>query len=222
MIKTHSKLVQRTAHYYTYGNLSAQTKYCWILCHGYGQQAERIIRKFEDFDEAAHFVIAPEGLSRFYWNNLTGQVGASWMTKKDRLDEIADYTRYIKSIYDEYIPQCAEDVKIILMGFSQGCATQLRWIMREFPVYHHLVLWAGLLPEDLDYTPYRDYFQSKKMHFIYGNEDQFLNEERINWHRDFAKAQALNMEAQEFEGKHKIDRKVLRSFFEQKIKGLSN
>ncbi|HFC00617.1 MAG TPA: hypothetical protein ENJ53_07410 [Phaeodactylibacter sp.] len=135
------------------------------------------------------------------------------MTRKNRLDEIADYTRFIKKLYDEFLPQLADDVEVILFGFSQGCATQVRWVMRVFPVFHHLVLWAGLLPEDLDYTPHTDYFFGKKLYWVCGNQDQFIDKKRTQWHHDFMKEQSLHFETIRFEGKHLINRKVLHELF---------
>lgn len=213
MYESHSIPVERTAHYYTLGKTGKHIKRLWIVCHGYGQLASRIIQKFSGLDDGATFIIAPEGLSRFYWEGVSGQVAASWMTKMDRLEEIADYTRFIRKIYDQYIEQFSEDTEISLFGFSQGCATQCRWIMREFPEFHNLVLWAGRFPEDLDYRPHRKYFSSKKIYFVYGKQDQFLTNEFLNWQSNFAKEQYLEYETITFDGKHVIDRKILKDLF---------
>ncbi len=213
MYKSHSIPVERQAHYYTLGQPGPQIKHLWIVCHGYGQLASRIIQKFSEIDDGTTLIIAPEGLSRFYWQGVTGHVAASWMTKMDRLEEIADYTRFIKKIYDEYTSQLSEDIKITLFGFSQGCATQCRWIMREFPKFDNLVLWAGRIPEDLDYRPYEAYFASKKIYFVYGTEDQFLVPELLTWQVGFAKEQKIVYETIVFEGKHVIDRSVLKELY---------
>jgi predicted esterase len=83
--------------------------------------------------------------------------------------------------------------------------------MREFPEYDHLILWAGLLPEDLDYTPHQKYFNIKKTFFIYGKDDQYVTPERLKWHEDFAREQGIKYEVHTFEGKHEIDRQLLKS-----------
>ncbi len=221
MIATHKKKVQRTAHYYTIGTVSKNIKKIWIVCHGYGQLAERIIQKFDGLVDEETFIIAPEGLSSFYWQNQgTGesqwrdrQLAASWMTRNNRLDEIEDYTNYIKGLYDEYVPQFADNVEVTLMGFSQGCATQVRWIMGVLPHFYRLILWAGMVPEDLDYRPHQAYFASKDIHFIYGNDDMFLTQERLDWYLNFVKEQGLNIKIHEFEGKHIVDKNVLQKLF---------
>ena len=210
-MKSHKILFEKTAHYFTIGEPTSQTKYLWIVCHGYGQLASRFIHKFDQLSTDEHFIVAPEGLSRFYWNRKSPHpVGASWMTKENRLDEIEDYTRFIKKLYDEFVPQCADNVEIILFGFSQGCATQMRWIMQVFPEFHHLVLWAGLLPEDLDYRPYQDYFSEKKMYWVCGDDDEFVKEKHVDWHHGFMEEQGLNFETIRFAGKHMVDRRVLK------------
>ena len=215
MINAHKTKVQKTAHYYTIGSPGDHIKNFWIICHGYGQLASNMIRKFTEIDDNSTFILAPEGLSRFYWGGVDGNVAASWMTKQDRLEEIADYSNYLKSLYDTFRIQLPDNVKITLLGFSQGCATQCRWIMREFPEFDNLILWAGLLPEDLDYTPYQSYFNSKKIIFVYGKTDQYVTSERLKWQEDFSKKQGLKYETYTFEGRHEIDRVLLKKMASQ-------
>jgi len=217
-MNSHQILFKKTAYYYSLGEVGKHVKHFIIACHGYGQVADRFIYKFDQLDLTKTFVLAPEGLSRFYWDNKNNIVGSSWMTKKDRLEEIADYTRFIKRLYDEYVPQFAqfdEDVKITLLGFSQGCATQVRWLMREFPKFDNLILWAGLIPEDLDYLPYTEYFSKKNLYWIYGTQDEFLNEKYIKWHHDFLSQQKLDFKSISFDGKHVIDRGILNELIEE-------
>jgi len=180
-----------------------------MVCHGYGQLARTFIRRFRGLDDGETFVVAPEGLSHFYWEGYTGEPVASWMTKEHRLDEIADYANYLQTLYDHYLPQLAEDVQIILLGFSQGTATQCRWVMRNFPHFDHLVLWAGQLPDDLDYTAHTDFFSKKKLYFVYGTADPFVTEERVAWQQNFAEEQHLLFDVMLFDGKHEVEKKAL-------------
>ncbi len=215
MIQPYKIPIQRTAHYYTLGEPSEQVRRFWIVCHGYGQLARTFIRRFENLeglDDGKTFVVAPEGLSKFYWGAFTGEPVASWMTKEHRLDEIDDYCNFLQTLYDSYLPQLAPDVEIILLGFSQGTATHCRWIMQNFPHFHHLILWAGQLPDDLDFTPYQPFFTEKKLHFAYGNKDEFVTEKRIEWQRDFAEKNLLMLNEFPFEGRHEVDREALTRF----------
>ena len=215
MIESHKIKVEKTAHFYTLGRPSPAIKYCWIVCHGYGQLAENIIRKFDDLDTGEHLIIAPDALNRFYWQGVTGTVASSWMTKKDRLDEIEDYANYLTAVYHQFIPQLSPDVQINLFGFSQGVATQFRWMMRKFLPFHYLILWAGFVPEDLDYSPYLPYFEDKKLVFLYGDQDQFLTKERLDWHQEMVATKGLFLEEIPFKGKHEVDRKILKLLVER-------
>lgn len=216
MPQKHTKTVQRTAHYYTIGTPSKTVNYFWLVTHGYGQLASQIIHKFDGFDSAKHLIVAPEALNKFYWKRP--QVGATWMTSAHRLDEIEDYTSYLKGIYDEFISQLNKDVKIILFGFSQGCQTQFRWILKAQPNFHHFIIWAGLMPDDIDFKPFQNYFKNKQLHWVYGDKDEFLNATLLDWQTNHAKEQGIDFQTTTFHGKHRIDRTVLHELWENKIK----
>jgi predicted esterase len=215
----HKFKTEKTAHVFTHGEPSEKTEYLWFVTHGYGQLANSIIRKFEGFDPMTHFVVAPEALNRFYWQFKSSVVGASWMTRQDRLDEISDYTTYLDTVFAHFKMQVPPSVKIILFGFSQGCATQMRWILRGLPNFDHLVFWGGVLPEDLDYQPFLTYFYDKKITFVCGDTDEFINQEGIEKHLALAKERELAMDFVGFEGKHEILTDVLTQVFKNKIKG---
>jgi len=215
MIQQHNLKVTRTAHYYTIGEPSSRTKHFIIACHGYGQLAKHFIRKFDVFANEETFILAPEGLSRFYWKGVTGEVAASWMTKADRLDEIADYSNYLQQIYDRFITQLSDNVTITLFGFSQGCATQCRWLMSNEPKFHNLVLWAGFFPEDLNYLPKQEYFKDKKLYFTYGDQDQFLTPPRLKMHEELINGNRLKVQTIPFIGKHEVARERLEEFWMQ-------
>src|SRR3989344_9498015 len=89
---------QRTARYYTIGELNNKTKTIWIVLHGYMQSAAFFIKQFEVLKNDTTFIVAPEALSRAYVNGVSGKVGASWMTKEERESEIADYIFYLNSL----------------------------------------------------------------------------------------------------------------------------
>lgn len=210
MIQQHKLLIPRTAHYYTIGEANKEVTDFWIVCHGYGQVAEHFIRKFDVLDDGKTFIVAPEGHSRFYWEGMSRKPVATWMTSRHRLDEIADYTRYIKALYDQFVPLLSPNVRINLLGFSQGAATQCRWILGAYPDFHRLIIWAGLFPDDIDFKLHEPYLKDKEIIFVYGTEDQFLTEERVKWQYDCAKKYDLNIaKTVVFEGKHVMLREVI-------------
>ena len=71
-IKTNYIPITKQARYSSYGTLSEQTRFFWFVLHGSKMRCEQMIYKFSNFDSATHFIIAPEGLSRFYLNGFGG------------------------------------------------------------------------------------------------------------------------------------------------------
>ncbi|MDX1532557.1 MAG: hypothetical protein R3362_13590, partial [Rhodothermales bacterium] len=97
-MQEHAVAAYRTARYCTLGPDAEAAREAWVACHGYGQLTPAFLRAFEPIAEPGRLIVAPEGLSRFY---LPGhrEVGASWMTKEAREDEIDDYVRWIDTAY---------------------------------------------------------------------------------------------------------------------------
>lgn len=214
-VQLHATEVARTAHYASLGKPGPQVRQLWIVTHGYGQLSKTFIRRFIPICDEQTLVIAPEGLSRFYWGGFDGPVVASWMTREDRLDEIADFCNMLDQLYAHYVPQCHPEVEINLLGFSQGTATQVRWIMRSFPKFHRLMLWAGQLPEDLDYQPQLDYFADKKLFFAYGDEDQFITAERLVFMQKVIADAGLQFAEVTYQGGHKVEKEALSEWWER-------
>ena len=131
-MKSEEKHIQvaKTARYFQSGQLSASTKRAWIVLHGYGQLASYFSKHFEDLVDSDTCVIAPEGLSRFYLDGKWDRVGATWMTKEDRLHEIEDYLAYLDALCDQLFGHLENQPEIVLLGFSQGTATAWRWLLK--------------------------------------------------------------------------------------------
>lgn len=214
-MQSHTLQVTRTAHYFTIGTPGDHIETVWIVIHGYGQLARKFVHRFSDLDDGKTLVIAPEGLNYFYWGGFSGDPVATWMTKENRLDEIADYTNYLQRLYDQFIPQLSDNVQINLLGFSQGSQTVSRYIMAKRPRFHRLILWAGLLPDDLDFKKEKAYFTDKDLHFIYGTEDEFIKDKYIQWQLDFAQKNEMNFTVHSFDGKHVVDRTALAQLVEK-------
>jgi predicted esterase len=143
------------------------------------------------------------------------------MTKEARLDEIKDYSAYLSRLYDTYVSHCPH-AKIVLLGFSQGVATQLRWMLRDFPAFDYLVLYAGTLPEDLDYKAYLDYLQRGQLHLLYGTEDEFISADVLSRMQTLLEEHALPVTLHTFPGTHQVDRKVLQDLFRQNLLSASD
>ncbi len=209
-MQSNSLRVNKTAHYYTIGKINNDIKRVIFAFHGYGQAARKFIHKFDELDDGKTLVVCPEGLNRFYWKNFTGEVVSSWMTKQDREDDIRDNNQYLNQLFDLIVSQLSKEIKITVLGFSQGCPTASRWVSSQQPKINHLVLWAGQLAHDEDFSKSKEYFLNKKLLFIYGNEDEFLPFGYKERQLELAHKSSLVFQVMEFDGKHEIKRNVLK------------
>lgn len=193
------------ARYYQEGSLNAETENLIFVLHGHGQQAKYFIRKFSPWFNKKNCVVAPEGLSRYYLEGFSGRVGATWMTKEDRLTDIKNYLSYLNSIFNSLSTLMDKTTKIHLLGFSQGAATVSRWAANEDMYFDQLILWAGIFPPDMDFKFASSKFKNKKISYVYGSEDPFLNEDRIDEMRSLSDKLKIRPEVFKFRGAHDID-----------------
>lgn len=203
----HSLEVCRTAHVYTYGDRQT-ARIAILFCHGYGQLADRVLAKFDQMDPRQVYVVAPEGLSTFYWKGVTGDPAASWMTRRHRLDEIKDYSRYLDQVHEQYLDGI--DARIIYMGFSQGCATIWRWMHHSSRSMATMINWAGWIPEDIDLSPVVRRSPDLDVHIVVGDQEQYLTPDRYEQLLENAARHGIPMSSHFFEGTHRIDRAKLR------------
>jgi predicted esterase len=211
----HTIDIRRTAHYYTLGTAGPHVKQFWIVCHGYAQLASEFMANFETLDDGSRLVVAPEGLHYFYRKGFDGPIGANWMTRHFREDAIRDYTDYLQQVYEHFLPQLAEDVRIVLLGFSQGTATVCRWVMRHQPDFDDLLLWAGLPPEDIDYASAKDYLSDKNLFLLYGSNDPFLTPDRLSTVEQIEEKNGIDFDEKVFDGGHDIPQEILEAMLRQ-------
>lgn len=204
--------VARSARYYQLGELTERTRYVWFVCHGYGQLAAYFIRHFALLTEASDtVVVAPEGLSRFYLQGNGGRVGASWMTREDRLTEIDDYVAYLNQLAAIILEECPPDVAVTVLGFSQGAATVSRWLARAGFRPARLILWAGAFPEDIDFSVATKLLQQLPVVLVCGDQDEFIKETDLEKQRDFLRGLGVEPTVLRFAGKHELNAAVLRN-----------
>jgi len=198
--------VSRTATYSLLGDRGTVPAECWLVYHGYGQLAHRFLRRFEGLEEPGRWIVAPEGLSRFYVSGSHGQVGASWMTREDRGGEIEDYLGYLDALYASLFSNAATPPRIVLLGFSQGCATASRWAARGVARPARLVLWGELQAQDLideDYRRLREH--GTEVLFVVGREDPYVSLTAVERAANELEARGLTVRTVSFAGGHDID-----------------
>jgi predicted esterase len=208
-MREHSFPTPRSARYFTLGSPSAGAA-LWFVCHGYGQLASRFLERFGPLEKEGRCIVAPEGLSRFYLTDSPAErrVGASWMTREDRLHEIDDYVHYLDALHTTIVPQGAP---VTALGFSQGTATVCRWAALGSSRIDRLIVWGGEVPPDLDLARAAPRLRATRLTFVYGTRDQFFTPKIVAATESRLRAHEITYELISFDGGHEIDDATLRS-----------
>ncbi len=180
--------VARAARYYTLGSAGRHLREVWLVCHGYRQLARRFLPRFAGLDDGTRLIVAPEGLSRFYLHDSASHhgeevpVGATWMTREDRENEITDYVAFLDGVLDEVMDEVSEAssgeiARLTVLGFSQGAHTVCRWVAAGEAAVTRLILWGAYLPDDFDLDRGPDRLGSTELILVRGLLDHFISEE---------------------------------------------
>ena len=204
----HSLQVPRTARIATLGTPDTADAW-WVVLHGYGQLAADFAKNFEAIATPDRCIVAPEGLSRFYVDGLEEhqQVGASWMTREARDDEISDYIHFldatVQALSDEPPPS------VHVLGFSQGTATASRWALLGDTVVNRLILWGGAPAQDLDLAAHAAALRSLDVTLVAGTSDPHVPPERRLALQRRLLSHDIPLTIHTFEGGHRIDSAIL-------------
>ncbi len=214
MSTEHHLQVSRTARYFALGDAAPPPREVWVVCHGYGQLAAPFLETFEPLDDGSRLIVAPEALSRFYLDGINhppdARVGASWMTREDRLNEMDDYVAYLDLLHDTLFERVRrETVKLVVLGFSQGTATASRWAVRGAARADRLVLWAGLLPPDVEPASLRDKLNAVDLVLVAGAKDRHITPERLAEQRAALERAGVRHRVVTFEGGHALEASAL-------------
>jgi predicted esterase len=216
MMREHHLTVTKTARYFTLGDVHETLRQVWFVCHGYGQLARRFLRHFDVLDDGHRLIVAPEALSRFYVETGAGgshadvPVGATWMTREDRLSEIADYVSYLDALYAQVLQDVRrERVEVCVLGFSQGVATVCRWVGAASCKVDGLILWGGLIPSDLELPPVAPVLRELRLTTVVGERDSAVSRELIDKQEERLSELGVPHRLVTFDGGHHLDRTVL-------------
>jgi predicted esterase len=200
--------VRRTARFYQIGEAGPDISRIWYVVHGYGQLASFFVRHFEQVSDANTLVVAPEALSRFYSDGLAGRVGASWMTKEDRLTEIDDYVGYLDELHLQISKDLRPDVEIVLLGFSQGTSTAWRWMKKGNVKVDHLVNWAGSVPSEMN-EEWIKKLETIRFYSVLGDKDPYISTKNADIHIETLRKIKPDLHDLRFHGEHRMDAPTL-------------
>jgi predicted esterase len=199
-MQSHNLEVTRTARYFTIGSYSQYTQEVWFLLHGYAQLAADFITLFTDLQSTNRFIVAPEGLNRFYAKGFGGKPAANWMTSESRETEIEDYIKYLNLLYVSLLGH-HHTCKIVVLGFSQGVATASRWVHHSDFRFNRFIICSGEVAHEIQ-TPFSDKIKALELFYISAYHDPLIDSEK---HRTYLQLlQKQDARILQFEGKHEI------------------
>ncbi|HEV8401223.1 MAG TPA: alpha/beta fold hydrolase [Gemmatimonadales bacterium] len=202
-MEEHRLSVSRSARYFSIGRPAREV---WFVLHGYAQLAARFLRYFEPIDDGSRLIVAPEGLSRFYLTEAATErrVGATWMTKEDRIAEIEDYVRYLDAVYAEAMRRNRAEIKVTVLGFSQGGTTACRWAALGTSQIDRLIVWGGEVPSDIDMQ------RARRLALVYGNRDEYFTPKVVAATETRLRERKISYELTPFDGGHEINTDILK------------
>lgn len=211
----------RTARFFQLGRPGPDTRSLWVACHGYGQLAASFASAMEPAVANDRVIVVPEGLSRFYLDDPRKRhgpdapIGASWMTREDRENEIRDHVEYLDLLVAQCIADIGKDVPVVALGFSQGVATVCRWAALGVTSLQRLILWGGTLPIDLPADRGPDLFRGAAVTLVAGRTDKLSPPGVVERDRERLEASAIPVEMRLHMGGHLISSQMLRSIAAQ-------
>lgn len=205
----HYVTVDRTARFVTMGAADRPSE-IWFVCHGYGELASSFVQGLSALNDGTRLFVAPEALSRFYLDGPHRNVGASWMTREDRENEMRDYLKYLDAVKTEALSRIdGGSARVTVLGFSQGAATAARWACRGTIDAARLIVWGESLPPELEDDESLKRLRAMKLTFVGGTRDEFFTESRRKELRELLNRLGVPFEEKSFEGGHRLDDKTL-------------
>jgi predicted esterase len=208
--------VTKRARYYQIGEANSSIKKVWMVFHGYAMLSEFFIKKFETLNDGETLIIAPEALNRFYITENFSRVGASWMTKLERENDIIENNKYIESLFQRVAKDIGHsNFQLNVLGFSQGSATACRWIFSTNNKANNFIVWAGDIPIDCLKDENRSKWNSLNTFLVFGTKDPLITTDLSLKFQKRISEYKLNFDLVEYDGDHRIFPKVLREVSEK-------
>lgn len=196
--------------YTTLNRLTDKTKNVWFVCHGIGYLSKYFINYFKELNKTENYIIAPQAPSKYYLGSKYKHVGASWLTKENTVKEIENVMRYFDAVLEnEKLPN---NINLIVLGYSQGVSVATRFVASRQLKCSQLVLMSGSIPKELEPSDFTFLYKKAKISLIYGTQDEYLNNDVMFVEKQrFLELFGNNTKIIPFEGKHEVNKEVLKS-----------
>ena len=171
--------------------------------HGYMENAPIQMERLEGIPgSSAWTLVSIQGLHRFY-RGRTEDIVASWMTREDREEAIADNLGYVSAALEQ-VPH-DESTQVVYTGFSQGVAMAFRaGVLGTSRAVAIAAVGGDVPPELLEKTARR----FPAVLFTRGSRDEWLTQPRFD--RDVAAltARGVAVTAKVYDGAHEWNAEV--------------
>jgi predicted esterase len=128
---------------------AAEPRGVLVGCHGYAENAEALLEALVEVPHISRWtVVSVQALHPFY-NRRNGEVVASWMTKLDREQAIADNVAWVDAVVDRARELTGIVAPPVFVGFSQGTAMAYRAAALGRHGARGIVALAGDVPPEL-------------------------------------------------------------------------
>lgn len=194
--------------YSTLNSLTASTKNVWFVCHGMGYLSRYFLRYFKGLNTNENYIIAPQAASKYYIQPGFKHVGSSWLTKENTIKDTENVMRNFDAIFK--VENLPNNINLIVFGYSQGVSVAMRYIAKRQLPCAQLVMHSGGIPNELEAKDFK--FLNAKVSLIYGEKDEYLNEERIA--SETKKAIELfgdHFNSMVFDGGHEVNVEIINS-----------
>ncbi|NTU59293.1 MAG: phospholipase [Chlorobiaceae bacterium] len=164
--------------------------------HGYGQTAEDEMAILKQISGSERWICCSvEALHPF--RNAKGELGACWMTRRDRELRIAENVRYVDVVLDRIINGYPVNGTIVLHGFSQGTGMACRSALLGKHDVAGVMLLGGDIPPE-----HQALDRMRKVHIARGNRDSLYPLQSFDDDSTRLRDSGLPVEILPFQGVH--------------------
>ena len=166
--------------------------------HGYGESAPTHLEVLLGIPGIERWTVAAiQGLHPFY--TRTGDVVASWMTRLDRQQAIANNIAYVGRAVGRILQSAPGSVPLVYSGFSQGVAMAYRAAVGAGHRCRGLIALAGDVPPEV---AERELDGFPRVLIGRGASDGWYSEEKLTRDVQLLRRKGVSVEFERFDGGH--------------------
>jgi predicted esterase len=137
------------------------------------------------------------------------RVGATWLTRDDREHEIADAMRWLDLVHEDMVGLRRDTVATSVLGFSQGVATAMRWVILGKVEPVAFIAWAGALANDMDFSVFARKMNGSRTILVAGSNDEFVSTHYMDLARKRLEESGVSLGVESYQGGHELQTDVL-------------